>query len=423
MALAAARARQGPAIVVDHLTETYRLYHQRPTGLRERLTNPWRRATWTDFDALDDVSFTVEHGECVGVLGPNGSGKSTLLKVLARILPPDGGTVDTRGRVASLLELGAGFHDDLTGRENIYLNGAILGLSRGGIERQFDDIVDFAGVRDFLDQPVRSYSSGMYVRLGFAIAVHVDPDILLVDEVVSVGDATFQVASLERMASFRDGGRTVVLVSHDLGVLRALCSRVLVLERGRLIFDGSAREGISHYAQLTSSGHDRRVARGWSRNGEGDVRILDARLTDRDGVRVRRVAPSSPLVVQVRLRAERDIDACSAGIAVELGNGNPIYEVTSSWRGLGIGPLARGQNATVEFRIAAHVLAGHYRVQPVLTDPSGRRLLDVLPEPLVFEVAPTPGGAGLVDLEASMAVVEGPSLRLDGGALDVGSAG
>ncbi|MCC5947660.1 MAG: ABC transporter ATP-binding protein [Nitriliruptoraceae bacterium] len=241
-----------PAIVVDGVTETFRLHHERAVGLKERLTR-LRRGSYTDFDALSEVSFTVEHGESVAVIGHNGSGKSTLLKLLARILPPDRGTIETNGRVASLLELGAGFHGDLTGRENIYLNGAILGLGREQIDERFDEIVETAGIRPLLDTAVRTYSSGLYVRLGFAIAVTVDPDILLVDEVLAVGDAEFQSRSLERMRGFVDAGKTFVLVSHDLDAVREMCDRALVLDRGRLAFDGPVAEAVELYRQRVAS--------------------------------------------------------------------------------------------------------------------------------------------------------------------------
>ncbi len=400
-----------PAIVVEGLTETFRLYHERPAGLKERLAHPFRTARYTEFNALEDVTFSVEHGETVGLVGHNGSGKSTLLKVLARILPPDQGRVDINGRVASLLELGAGFHGDLTGRENVYLNGAVLGLSQAEVEEQFDAIVDFAGVRQFIDQPVRNYSSGMYVRLGFAIAVHVDPDILLIDEVLSVGDAFFQARSFERMAVFQKQGKTVVLVSHDLAAIARLCDRVLVIDHGSLVFDGPTREGVQLYAQVmgTQAGEEQPQP-GF---GRGDVRIVQASLLDSDGLPVRRLVPSSGLVLRVQVRAAQDVQACSVGATVQRGDGTRLYEVHTAWQGLGIGPLAGGQTATVEVRFTAHVLAGHYQVTPVVTDPSGRVVHDVRPEPLAFEVAPAAGGVGLVDLRASTTVVEGPSIRLD----------
>ncbi len=405
---------EGPAIVVRDLEETFRLYHERPRGLKERLTRPFRRASYTDFNALDGVSFTVEQGESIGIVGHNGSGKSTLLKVLARILPPDDGHVEINGRIAALLELGAGFHGDLTGRENIFLNGAILGLTREEISERLDDIVDFAGVRDFIDQPVRNYSSGMYVRLGFAIAVHVDPDILLVDEVLSVGDASFQAKSLERMASFQQRGKTVVMVSHDLSALRNLCDRVLVLDHGELIFDGPVSEGVKQYSQLMGT-----VAPGGARDegrvGTGDVRITEVGLFDQDEIAVTKIQPSTTLTLRVKLRAGTSVDVCSAGAIFQTGDGTPLYEVHTAWQGLGIGPLAPGQTATVEFRFTAHLLAGHYRIALKLTDRGGRMTYDAPQEPLTFEVVPAAGGAGLVDMVAATSVPDGPSLRLDDG--------
>ena len=407
-------ADDGPSIVVDDLVETFRLYHERPRGLKERLTKPFSRSTYTDFNALDGISFTIEQGESVGIVGHNGSGKSTLLKVLARILPPDEGHVAINGRIAALLELGAGFHGDLTGRENIYLNGAILGLTREEIDEQFDAIVDFAGVREFINQPVRNYSSGMYVRLGFAIAVHVDPDILLVDEVLSVGDASFQAKSLERMASFQQRGKTVVMVSHDLQALRNLCDRVLVLDHGDLIFDGPVNEGVKQYSQIMGT-----VAPGGDRDegrvGTGDVRITEVGLFDQDEMAVTKIQPSTTLTLRAKVRAGTSVDVCSAGAIFQTGDGTPLYEVHTAWQGLGIGPLAPGQTATVEFRFTAHLLAGHYKVTLKLTDRGGRMTYDAPQEPMAFEVTPAPGGAGLVDMVAATAVTEGPSLHLDDG--------
>lgn len=404
----------GPAIRVENLTETFRLYHERPRGLKERLAHPFQRAAYTDFKALDGVSFAVEQGQSVGVVGHNGSGKSTLLKVLARILPADEGGVEINGRVSALLELGAGFHGELTGRENVYLNGAILGLSRAEIDARFDDIVDFAGVRQFIDQPVRSYSSGMYVRLGFAIAVHVDPDVLLVDEVLSVGDATFQVKSLERMAGFQERGRTVVFVSHDLNAVEELCDRVLVLERGRIVFDGPAREGVQLYEQMMGTVGERTAGQE-DPAGCPRVRIEQAGLLDATGRVATRITPSATLVLRVRVRAAEDVEACSVGAVFATGDGRRLYEVHTTWQGLGVGPLRSGESATVDIRFSPHVLAGHYLATPVVTDPTGRETHDVLAEALTFEVQPTPGGSGLVDFVASTSVSDGPSVNLDAG--------
>ncbi|MEX2504647.1 MAG: ABC transporter ATP-binding protein [Egicoccus sp.] len=398
-----------PAVVVDGVTETFRLFHERPGGLKERLYR-LRRASYTDFNAVEDVTFQIDHGESVAVIGHNGSGKSTLLKLLARILPPDEGSVYTNGRVASLLELGAGFHGDLTGRENIYLNGAILGLNRAEIDERFDEIVDFAGIRPLLDTAVRTYSSGLYVRLGFAIAVTVDPDILLVDEVLAVGDAEFQDRSLERMQTYRDEGKTFVLVSHDLDAVREMCDRTLVMEHGRVVFDGPVAEGVELYRQRVASaaappGPRRRDAR--------RVRVEDVALLGPDGQATEEIAPSTPLTARVRLRAIAEVDVCSVGLIVTRGDGTHLYELHTTWQGVGVGPLAVDQEAVVDMRFTAHLLAGHYAITVSVTDASGRETWAVVPEAVRFSVAPAPGGAGLVDLAASTSVSEGPARRLN----------
>ncbi len=404
-----------PAIVVDGVTETFRLYQERPSGLKERLYR-FRRSAYTDFDALRDVSFDAAHGESIAVIGHNGSGKSTLLKLLARILPPDRGRVETNGRVASLLELGAGFHGDLTGRENIYLNGAILGLSRSDIDERFDEIVDFAGIRPLLDTAVRTYSSGLYVRLGFAIAVAVDPDILLVDEVLAVGDAEFQDRSLERMQRFRDEGKTFVLVSHDLAAVREMCDRAILLDHGRVVFDGPVSEGVELYRQRvpSSSGpallRDRRMRH---------VRIEDVELLGPDAAPIVEVAPSTPLTARVRLRATEDVDVCSVAMVVTRGDGTHLYELHTAWLGVGVGPLGVGSEATVDVRFTAHLLAGHYDIAVSVTDVSGRETWAVVADAARFSVSPAPGGAGLVDLAGSTSVSEGPARRLG----DVGATG
>lgn len=213
--------------------------------LKERLLNPIRsRANREDFWALRDVSLDITAGTTLGLVGANGSGKSTLLKVIGGIIQPTRGSLSRRGRLAALLELGAGFHPDLTGRENVYLNAAILGLSRKQTDEYFDSIIDFSEIRDFIDTQVKFYSSGMYVRLAFAIAVHVDPDLLLVDEVLAVGDEPFQKKCIDKIKQFQREGRTIVFVSHSAEQVLDICDRVVVLKHGELVFDGGAAAGI-----------------------------------------------------------------------------------------------------------------------------------------------------------------------------------
>ncbi len=227
-------------IRVDHVTKKFDV--RRVKSLKESLFALAKgQVNRERFTALNDVELTVEAGESLGLVGPNGSGKSTLLKLIGGILAPDAGTVSVRGRLAALLELGAGFHPDLTGRENVYLNASILGLTRSETQRYFDDIVEFSGIPERIDTQVKFYSSGQYVRLAFAVAVHVDPDILLVDEVLAVGDEPFQVKCMEKIRQFQREGRTIVLVSHSAGQVAEVCDRAIVLEKGRIVENASPR--------------------------------------------------------------------------------------------------------------------------------------------------------------------------------------
>jgi lipopolysaccharide transport system ATP-binding protein len=271
-------------IRAEGLGKSYRLRHQRQQGyialrdvLAERIhaVGRWLRGRESmlreseeEFWALRDVSFEVRRGDVVGVIGRNGSGKSTLLKILSRITEPTEGRVRIRGRVASLLEVGTGFHPELTGRENIFLNGAILGMTRAEMRRKFDEIVAFAEVEKFLDTPVKRYSSGMYVRLAFAVAAHLEPEILLVDEVLAMGDAEFQRRCLGKMRDVSQGGRTVLFVSHNMAAVQALCGRGVLLDRGRVILDGRSGEVVRHYLQLDLAA-----------NAVGPSRVLSRSLT------------------------------------------------------------------------------------------------------------------------------------------------
>jgi lipopolysaccharide transport system ATP-binding protein len=273
------------ALSVDNLSKQYRL-GMGPRGeyrtLRESLvgavTAPWRRrhpdggsdTLW----ALRQVSFEVRPGEVVGVIGRNGAGKSTLLKILSRVTEPTEGRARLRGRIGSLLEVGTGFHAELTGRENIFLSGAILGMGRKEIARKFDEIVAFSEIEPFLDTPVKRYSSGMYVRLAFAVAAHLEPEILVVDEVLAVGDVAFQKKCLRRMQEAAGEGRTILFVSHNLSALQALCRRGLLLERGRLTLDGRVSEAVAHYLSRLEATASIDLAHRTDRGGAGRVRLV-----------------------------------------------------------------------------------------------------------------------------------------------------
>ena len=230
-----------PSIVIDRVTKNFTLRHAR--SIKEMSVRALRRQSLSDrFRALDEVSLTVDQGETVGLMGLNGSGKSTLLKLISGVMQPDEGSVRVRGRVAGLIDVGAGLHPELTGRENVFLNGAILGMSRAEITRKFDAIVEFSGVERFLDDQVKFYSSGMFMRLAFSIAAHTEPDVFLIDEALAVGDPPFREKCLDRIRELRGEGRTMVVVAHDLRMLVGLCDRGVTMRRGRLIFDGDTAE-------------------------------------------------------------------------------------------------------------------------------------------------------------------------------------
>ncbi|PJJ71219.1 ABC-type polysaccharide/polyol phosphate transport system ATPase subunit [Diaminobutyricimonas aerilata] len=234
------------AVAVRDVSKKFRLYHERNQSLKSAIMRR-RTSVYEDFWALEDVSFDVPEGSTFGLIGSNGSGKSTLLKCLAKIYYPEKGSITANGKLAALLEVGSGFHPELSGRENIYLNGSILGMGKKEVDAKFDAIVDFSGVEHFIDQPVKNYSSGMYVRLGFAIAIHVDPDILVVDEVLAVGDAEFQEKCRQKFAEYKRLGKTVILVSHAMDTVRDMCDHAAWLRNGRLLQVGPADATIAAY--------------------------------------------------------------------------------------------------------------------------------------------------------------------------------
>jgi ABC-type polysaccharide/polyol phosphate transport system ATPase subunit len=286
-----------PVVVADHVSKKYRLYRERNNSIKIAVMRGGR-AKMDMFWALEDVSFQVEEGSTTALIGENGSGKSTMLKCLAKILRPDKGSVTTTGKMSALLELGAGFHPELSGRENVFLNGAILGLKQKELQAKFDDIVDFAGIGQFIDEPVKNYSSGMYVRLGFSVAINVDPDILLVDEVLAVGDEAFQRKCLERFAELKNDGKTVIIVSHAMGSVVTMCDHAIWFKKGHKMADGSPRQVVEAYTGSINLDEHRPTERG-DRWGSGEARIERVELLDRDGRQVTRVGCGEHLTVRL----------------------------------------------------------------------------------------------------------------------------
>jgi lipopolysaccharide transport system ATP-binding protein len=311
-----------------------------PHGLlSERLGRALRgkreRREREEFWALRDVDVSVGEGEAVGIIGRNGAGKSTLLKIISRITLPTEGRAVVRGRVGTLLEVGTGFHPELSGRENIFLNGAVLGMKRREIMRKYAEIVEFAGIERFIETPVKRYSSGMYVRLAFAVAAHLEPEILLVDEVLAVGDAEFQRKCLGKMRDVAGHGRTVVFVSHDLGAIRRLCSRVVLLERGSVVADGPPTDVVSSYLQTALPGQatGRQVVPADApRNGTGEARLSEIAMTDGNGATLAMLHLNQRFRVVAAFDVEDRIDDAVVEVGISTFGGDRILTVQSTDR-------------------------------------------------------------------------------------------
>jgi ABC-2 type transport system ATP-binding protein len=314
------------AVTVQDVSKRFRRYRERPTSLKERIIR--FRVRVEELWALNEVSMDVEEGETLGLLGPNGSGKTTLLKMIAGILRPTSGRITTRGRIAALLALGAGFNLELTGRENVYLNAALLGLSRQDTNRRFDDIVAFAELEDFIDNQVKFYSSGMYVRLGFAVAVHVDPAILLVDEVLAVGDIAFQRKCLDKVEQFQQEGRTIVLVTHAPDQVVRICDRAIVLNKGRIVNEGNPHDVVRDFRMLMSR---QDLAYGWDR-GTKEIEIVSTEIFDSDGSSREVFFPGEELMVQIDLKANTPVENPVVSFAIHDDQNRFVFGTNSDWR-------------------------------------------------------------------------------------------
>ena len=376
-----------PSIVVEGLSKRYRLgvNHAGLDNVRDVVVHGLSRlravfhgttidqpATGRDLWALHDVSFEVEPGEVVGIVGANGAGKSTLLKILSRITDPTDGLVRIRGRLSSLLEVGVGFHPELTGRENIYLNGAVLGMRKIQIDRRFDEIVAFADISEFLDTPVKKYSSGMYVRLAFAVAAHLDPEIMIVDEVLAVGDVAFQRKCLGKMEEASRQGRTILLVSHNLAAIEHLCHTALVLEHGRLAFRGSAKDAVARYvATVTARSADASshiVDLVKARRPPG-ARCLLRRLelfTTTDQPLNGAVSVGSPLLARISFVLDREAVSFDIGIRFDSLLGQAILTTNSGFDPGFREPRRRGEHTAVCEIPSLPLMPGDYRLRLAL---------------------------------------------------------
>jgi ABC-2 type transport system ATP-binding protein len=394
-------ARAGAAIEVAGVAKRFRLYHEgRPTSLKERVLRAGR-TRHEDFWALRDIDLEVRRGETMGLLGHNGSGKSTLLKCIAGILRPTSGRVVRRGRTAALLELGAGFHPDLTGRENVYLNGSILGLSRAEIDRRFDAIIEFAELEQFVDNPVKHYSSGMVARLGFAVAVNVEPEILLVDEVLSVGDEAFQRKCIGRIRRLQSEGRTILFVTHAAEQVRNVCNRAAVLDRGELIALGTPGEAVIAFRDslLRSGIVPAQVELGEPQKRKtGAVQITGVAIEYEDPAAGHMLA-DEPLRVRVSLDAEQAVADPIVSFNVVDQRGTLIYGTNTAVLGLALGDIAGTGAVVFEFERVA-LLEGIYALTIGVHDRDGVEIYDHRQEQDYLEVMNPGHESGVVALKA-----------------------
>lgn len=396
------------AIEIEGLSKSFRLYRQKLNSVKERMLNLGRNR-YEEFKALDDIHLEIEAGTTVGLLGHNGSGKSTLLKCIAGIIQPTAGAVRTTGRLAALLELGAGFHPELSGRENVYLNGSILGLRRVDVDRVFDEIVAFAGLEQFIDTPVKFYSSGMYVRLGFAVAINVDPEILLVDEVLAVGDEAFQRKCIDKVRSFQAESRTIVVVTHAVDLVRQMCHRAAALDHGKLVIEGDPNDVIRTFRErlmtgVTSAAEvDRELATSelspvWHKVRIAEVEVVYSSPSHHQAV------PGDPMRIDVTLEAGAPVGDVVIGMAIYSSMGQLVYGTNTDIMGVDLGEVQGSKRVSFRFE-SVPLLDGTYTVS-IGAHTMGGLSYDQWEARRHFEVAAPGRDVGLVRLPLHV-VVEG----------------
>jgi ABC-type polysaccharide/polyol phosphate transport system ATPase subunit len=392
-------------IVVDRVSRTFRVYPKAQRTLKDVFVSRGRLGV-RDVQALRDVSLTVEPGEAVGLVGRNGSGKSTLLRLISEIIKPTSGRIETGGRIASLLELGAGFHPDFTGRENVYLNGSIHGLSRARVREVMDEIVAFAELERFIDLPVRTYSSGMFMRLGFAVAAHIQSDVLLLDEVFAVGDEQFQRKCFGKIAEFKNRGGTILFVSHDAQAVERLCDRAVLLRLGEVAFDGPTQEAIGEYRRLLAAdANPDELQAGLREWGTGEAQIVAAELLDADGEQRVQFASGEPVTVRLVVEAAPGVAAPRVSIELRDDGGLVLGTVTQETAGLGW----NGGDAPRELRFHLERLPladGRFHLRFALADGRDGRLLHTLDDAAQFFVFPAGDETGAVLLDGAWTMQE-----------------
>lgn len=429
------------AVSIKNVTKRYRIHYEKNPSLKETIIH-LRRTKFIEFLALNDVSFDVRRGETLGIIGPNGSGKSTMLKLISRILKPTKGEVIVNGTISALLELGAGFHPDLTGRENIFINAAILGMKRKDVEKKFSEIVAFSELEKFIDMPVKNYSSGMYMRLGFSVAINVNPDILLVDEVLAVGDQAFQAKCYKVIYDFIKQGKTIIIVSHDLGTIQDLCNRVIFLKNGRIEQMGGPVAVVNSYRkyvenieieraheqqkeerkkifqtiiennQKVISGEDidRLAATNLGNNvinrfGSGDAEITDIRLLDSKGQQIDYCKYGDEVSIEFDAVFKAEVEDPIFGIRIVDFKGNTVYGTNNRLNNIVTGVLKDGDRVKVVFKNTIVLMGGMYYVSPAVGYKDFRTYCDWVNNMLTLNVIKHEKAEGIADLNTSMSIL------------------
>ncbi len=429
------------AVSIKNVTKRYRIHYEKNPSLKETIIH-LRRTKFIEFLALNDVSFNVRRGETLGIIGPNGSGKSTMLKLISRILKPTKGEVIVNGTISALLELGAGFHPDLTGRENIFINAAILGMKRKDVEKKFSEIVAFSELEKFIDMPVKNYSSGMYMRLGFSVAINVNPDILLVDEVLAVGDQAFQAKCYKVIYDFIKQGKTIIIVSHDLGTIQDLCNRVIFLKNGRIEQMGGPVAVVNSYRkyvenieieraheqqkeerkkifqtiiennQKVISGEDidRLAATNLGNNvinrfGSGDAEITDIRLLDSKGQQIDYCKYGDEVSIEFDAVFKAEVEDPIFGIRIVDFKGNTVYGTNNRLNNIVTGVLKDGDRVKAVFKNTIVLMGGMYYVSPAVGYKDFRTYCDWVNNMLTLNVIKHEKAEGIADLNTSMSIL------------------
>ncbi len=385
-------------ISVKNLKKVFKVPHERQNSLKSKAVNIFSNKKYTKYNALEDISFEIKKGEFFGIVGKNGCGKSTLLKILANIYQPTGGDVYVGGTIAPFIELGVGFNPELTGRENVFLSGTILGMPRKKIEHLYNEIVDFAELKEFMDQKLKNYSSGMQVRLAFSIAIRADSDILLIDEVLAVGDSNFQIKCFNFFKRMKKSGRTIVFVSHDMSAIQEYCDRAALIDKGKLAYVGESTKVAKKYNELNILREEKAVT---NKNGESGFHTNDSIYIVDVGVyinkkKVKVIRPDDEFIIKMKLEAKKSIDNPVVGITIKTIDGYNVFVTNTKLQKIETGHISKGDTFTVDFTIKNIFSNGTYLVSPAVASEDTKIIFDWLDDFLEIQVMGWETSGGLV---------------------------